>query len=96
MRIEITGKGVELTDAIQSYADKKCEKITRYYDGVQEIEAVLDQVGSQFTTEIIVHAVKHDPFIARADGVDIYSAIDQAVDKMARQVADFKDKLRHH
>ena len=96
MRIEVTGKGIELTDAIQQYADRKCEKITRYYDGVQEIQAVLDQRGAEFTAEIIVHAVKHDPFVATAHGMDVYAAIDQAVDKMARQVADFKDKLRRH
>ncbi|MFG0275518.1 MAG: ribosome hibernation-promoting factor, HPF/YfiA family [Phycisphaerales bacterium] len=96
MRIEVTGRGIELTDAIQSYADKKCEKLTRYYDGVQEIEAILDQRATEFTAEILVHAVKHDPFVARADGADVYAAIDQAVDKMARQLADFKDKLRRH
>lgn len=96
MRIEISGRALELTDAITSYAERKCEKLTKFYDGVQEIEAVLDQRPHDFTAELIVHAVKHDPFIARAEGEDIYAAIDQAIDKMSRQLTDFKTRLRKH
>jgi putative sigma-54 modulation protein len=96
MRIEISGRALELTDAITSYAERKCEKLTKFYDGVQEIEAVLDQRPNEFSAELIVHAVKHEPFVARAEGADVYAAIDQAVDKMSRQLTDFKTKLRKH
>ena len=96
MRIEISGRALELTDAITSYAERKCEKLTKFYDGVQEIEAVLDQRPNEFSAELIGHAVKHEPFVARAEGADVYAAIDQAVDKMSRQLTDFKTKLRKH
>lgn len=96
MRIEVTGRALDLTDAISEYAERKCEKLLKYYDGVQEIEAVLDKEKEDFTAELIVHAVKHDPFIAKANHRDVYAAIDEASDKMRRQLNDFKSRLREH
>ncbi|MFG0256812.1 MAG: ribosome hibernation-promoting factor, HPF/YfiA family [Phycisphaerales bacterium JB043] len=100
MRIEVTGKGVKLTDPITSYAEKKCDKITKYYDGVQEIEVILDQANHKHTTkflvEILVHAVGHDPFVARSEDNDIYAALDLASDRISRQLRDYKEKIRDH
>jgi len=95
MRIEVTGKGVELTDALSAYADKKCRKLTKFYDGVMEIEVVLDQPGQkEMSAEIIVDVVKHDSFVATAKGESVYACIDEAVEKMYRRLHDFKEKLR--
>jgi putative sigma-54 modulation protein len=95
MRIEVTGKGVELTDAIAAYADKKCQKLTKFYNGVMEIEVVLDKPGhNQVSAEIVVDVVKHDSFVTSAAGENIYACIDEAAEKMYRRLHDFKEKLR--
>lgn len=100
MRIEISGRRLELTDPIRAYADQKCQKLLKFYDGVQEIEVVLDQERrdhrEEFTAEVIINVVKHDPLIAKAEGEDVYASIDLAVDKATRQLRDFKTKLREH
>jgi len=98
MRIEVTGRRLEITDAILEYAETKCQKLLKFYDGVQEIEVVLDQERrdhhEEFTAELIVDVVKHDPIIAKAEAPDVYASIDKASDKAARQLTDFKEKLR--
>ncbi|TVQ61302.1 MAG: ribosome-associated translation inhibitor RaiA [Phycisphaerales bacterium] len=95
MRIEVTGKHVELTDAIVEYARAKCEKLTRFYDGLMEIECVLDKAAhNEFTAEIVCDVVKHENFVVNARGPDVYACIDQAEDRMARRLRDFKEKLR--
>ncbi len=100
MRIEISGRGLEVTDAIRAYADQKCQKLLKFYDGVLEIEVVLDQERrdhhEEFTAELIINVVKHEPLVAKADGADVYASIDVAVDKATRQLRDFKGKLREH
>ncbi len=97
MRIEVTGRRIDLTDAISEHAEKKAEKILKHFDGVQEIEIVLDQVTpTEFLAETLVHVVKHDPFIGKAKGADIYTAIDHSVDKASRQVQEHKERLRDH
>ncbi|MEQ8850900.1 MAG: ribosome-associated translation inhibitor RaiA [Phycisphaerales bacterium] len=96
MRIEVTGKHLDLTPPITEYAEQKCGKLTRYYDGVQEIDIVLEQTrGEEFEVEVRVEVVKHDTFVAKAAGNDIYKCIDATVEKMSRQLTDFKEKLKN-
>jgi len=95
MRIEVTSKGMELTAAIEDHVRTKSEKLLKYFDGVQEIEVVLHNAEREnFQVEVMVDVVKHQPLIGRAEGTNIYSCIDQAVDKAQRQLTDFKDRLK--
>jgi len=95
MRIEVSGKGLEVTSPIREHAETKCRKLLKFFDGVMEIDVVLDTAEhGEFDAEIVVDAVKHDRFVAHARGQNIYGCIDQCVDKMARQLTDFKEKLR--
>ncbi len=97
MRIEVTGKHIEVTPAIQQYAEAKCDRLTRYYDGVQEIVVVLSEQPKQkqFDVELRVPVEHHEDFVARSHGQDLYEAIDLCVDKMARQLTEFKERLKN-
>ena len=96
MRIEVTSKRMEITDAIRQHAETKCERLLKFFDGVLEISVVLDTAEhGAFTAELVVDAVRHDPFVASDSGPSIYACIDAAVDKMARQLTDFKEKLKN-
>ena len=97
MRIEVTAKHVDLTDAIRQYAENKCAKLPRFYDGVQEIQVLIvrPQKHAEFDVEIRADVEKHDDFFAKESGQDIYGCIDLAVDKLARQLADFKERLKN-
>ena len=97
MRIDVVGKHIEVTPAIQEYAQKKAEKLTKVFDGTQLIQVYVEAPQGkkgEFNVEIVVDVVKHDDFVAKAVGPDLYAAIDTAVDKALRQIRDFKDKLR--
>ena len=97
MRIDVSGKRLALTDAITSHAEKKAEKILKHFDGITQIEIVLDQDSrDEFSAETLAHVVKHDPFVATATGNDVYGAIDQSVDRVVRQVQEHKERLRDH
>lgn len=95
MRIEVTGRHFDLTEAIEKYAESKAEKLPKYYNGVQEIEIVLEELPhSEFLSEVRVDVVKHSTFVASSKGEDVYGCIDQSMDKMTRQLTDFKKKLK--
>jgi putative sigma-54 modulation protein len=98
MRIDVIGKHLEVTPAIQDYASKKVDKLTKIFDGTQQIKVCLESPQGkkgEYHVEVVVDVVKHDDFIANAVGPDLYAAIDTAVDKALRQLRDFKEKLRH-
>ena len=98
MRIDIIGKHMDITDAIRLYAESKSSKLTRFFDGTQQIRIYLENPAGkskEFKVEIAVDVVKHEDFIAHAHGTDLYHCIDECVEKSARQLKDFKEKLRH-
>lgn len=97
MRTEVSCRRMELTPAIQEYSEKRCEKLLKYFNGVQEFEVVLETVErGEFHAEIIAAVVGHDNMVANARGQDIYACIDEAGDKLARQLHDFKERIKSH
>jgi putative sigma-54 modulation protein len=97
MIVTITGKHVEITDAIRAHAEEKVEKLPRYYDSITQIEVVLEgNEGGGQCVEILVHAEHNDLLIAKETGTDTYTCIDAAVHKMERQLRKAKEKQRGH
>ena len=97
MIVTITGKHVEITDAIRTHAEEKVEKLPRYYDSIAQIEVVLEgSEGVGQCVEILVHAEHNDLLIAKETGTDTYTCIDAAVHKMERQLRKAKEKQRGH
>ncbi len=95
MQIIVTGRHFDLTDPIRQYAEEKCQKLSRYYDRVSKVEVVADRQGQvNHELEIICYVDRHDPFIAKAVHEDLYACIDEATDKMTRQLHDHKQKVR--
>ncbi len=98
MRIDVIGKHLEVTPAIQAYAQTKAEKLTKYFDGTQQIKVVLESPSGragEFHVEVVVDVVKHKDFVANAVESDLYAAIDVAVDKAQRQLRDYKERLKN-
>ncbi len=104
MRVDVVGLDVEVTDPIRAHAEEKASKLTRYYDGVQHITVRLRKPEQHanhptYEVELTADAEKRNDFVGTATGDDLYLAIDGAVQKVARQLTDFKEKLKingHH
>ena len=95
MELNVSGRHMEITDAIRAYASDKVSKLTRYYDRISSIEVVIDKGGQVHELEVIVHIERSDPSIVKISGTDVYACIDEAVDKLERKLTDHKDKLRN-
>ncbi len=95
MQINVTGKHVDITDSIEQYADKKCDRLDRFYDRVSSIDILIDKPNREFEVEIISHVDGHDPFVSSCRGDDVYACIDESVDKLTRQLSDHKEKMRN-
>ena len=97
MRIEVKHRHLEMTEAIRQYAEQKAEKLPRYYDGVQSIVVTLDKPlhNIEFEVEVLADVEKHADFVAKAKGEDLYACIDLAVERMVRQLTEFKERLKN-
>ena len=95
MEIKVTGRHLEITEAIREYAENKAGKLPRYFDRTKAAEIIAERIHDQFEVEMIAHVDRADPFVAHARGQDLYACIDDLVSKMERQLTDHKDKLRN-
>jgi len=96
MRIEVTGRHMDLTESIKEQVAEKASRLPKYYDGVQEIDIVIEQSNpGGFHVEVRVDSEKHDTFVAKSEGSNMYGCLDSCIDKMTRQLTDFKEKLKN-
>ena len=98
MRIEVVGRNLEVTEAIRQHAEAKAAKLPRFFDGVQQVVIRIGREDHQhrglFGVELTVDVEKHPDFVANCTDEDLYKCIDAAVQKAARQLTDFKEKLK--
>ncbi len=94
MNITVKTRHMKSSDALTQYVQGKCEKLERYYDGIQSVEVILDHEADNATAEIVVTARKKHTFVANSSDPDMYACIDHCVDKISQQVRRFKDKVR--
>ncbi len=92
MRIEITGRHVEVTDAIKEYARKRVEHHLADFPFVQSVHVILDVSKFRRIAEIVVTGRSHLQTEVKDESEDLYASIDRAVDKIVRQLNRFREK----
>ncbi len=95
MLFTITGKHIEITEAIRLHAEEKTSKLPRYYNSLNQIEVIVDgSEGGNMSVEIIARAEHSKVFIGTEIGTDAYQCIDLAVHKLQQQLSKAKSKER--
>ncbi|HKA26793.1 MAG TPA: ribosome-associated translation inhibitor RaiA [Gaiellaceae bacterium] len=95
MELRVKGRGVEVTDAIRSYAEKRLGKLERQLpDPKIELQLSAEQNPSIRETHVAEATVwTNGPVLrARESSQDIRASIDQLVDKLERQVTRYREK----
>ncbi len=95
MQITITARHFELTKAIRIYVEDACEKLTRYFDQIINIHLTLGLENSRNIVDMALHASKFN-LQSQAEQMDMYAAIDEAVENMEAQIKKLKDKVTDH
>ena len=95
MTVIVSSRHMEVSAPLKTYAEEKADKLTKYYDRIQEIEVVFDAAKDSMKTEMIVHAEHRNMFIAHQDGTDAYAGVDGCMSKLERQLTDHKKKIRN-
>jgi putative sigma-54 modulation protein len=94
--IKISGRHLEVTEAIRQYAQEKASKLPKFYDLIQAVELVLEVVqAKQMRAEVVVIAEHKNKFVATHEGEDLYGCIDQALHKIQMQLTAHKERFRN-
>jgi putative sigma-54 modulation protein len=82
------------SDTVKEYVLKKVDSLSRYFDQIISVDAVLDVERGRHRVELIGHLVNRKIVKAEAVTGDMYASIDEAVDKLQRQLVRYKEQLR--
>ncbi len=92
VRLSITGRNIEVTDALRNHVEKKVGKISRYFHGEPEATAVLTVEGGRQRVELTLF-VNGMILRAEAETPDLYASVDDAVDRLERRIRKFKTRI---
>lgn len=98
MEVIVKGRGARVTDQIRRTAEHKLAKLARFDPRVQRVEVeIIDEgnprIGGGHRVEVACDSAR-TVFRAGGSGPDIESALDQAVQRLERQITGHRGKLR--
>lgn len=93
MKVIVTGRNLVITDAIREQVEKKLGKFDKMFKSDIEAHATFSVQKNKHIVEVTI-PLKNGTFF-RAEGIteDMYMSIDEAVDRISRQMRKHKTKI---
>ena len=92
--ITVTGRHVDITEAMRDYAHKKVESLHLDYPRIIDARVILDvENGRRHIAEIILYCANHITIEASTETEDIYASIDETASKIARRMRKYKTRM---
>ncbi|MAT38486.1 MAG: ribosomal subunit interface protein [Ectothiorhodospiraceae bacterium] len=97
MDMQFTARHFKAHEGLKQYAISQVSTLKKYYDGILKGKIVLDyeKPKDSLKTAEIQLAVFGTNLIATEKSENFYKSIDNAVDKLERQLVKYKNKRRN-
>lgn len=97
MRVQITARHCEVSDAVRERAEEQMERLTKFDSRLSSAEVVFDEEKhGRKKVEGILSVDGAPPVVARAEDRDFRSALDKVVDRLSKQLRRNRDQLVDH
>ncbi len=96
MNISLTGRHVEITDALKEHVEEKLRRAFADFPRIESVRVVLNVEKYRHIAEILVKAPHHAHAEAREETHDMYLSIDGAIEKVLHQMRRWADKAHDH
>ncbi len=93
MDITVTFRHMDAIESVRDYAEEKISKIDKYLDTVSEAHIVLSIEKFRHTADVTLN-INGTRIKGVEETEDMYSAIDQVMDKIEKQVKKYLSKSR--
>ena len=93
MQLQITGRHMELSNALKQRTERELSQFERFFDNIVYAHVTFseEKVGHQATLEVKVYG---DVLAVHAKGENAFAALELATDKMKRRLKDHKERLK--
>jgi putative sigma-54 modulation protein len=95
MKITVTFRHMDTTEALKQYAIDKIEKVERYFDKPISVHVVLSVEKINHIADVTI-ATKGATIKVTESTNDMYASIDMVIDKIERKLKRHKDKVKDH
>src|SRR5690606_23525171 len=95
MQLNVTGHHLDVTSPLKDYVERKLDRIVRHSDKVIDVHCVLTVEKRRHKAEATV-LLSGGKVYAGAVEDDMYAAINELADKLARRVRKHKEKAADH
>src|SRR3954470_13096957 len=97
MHITVSGKQVELSDALQTRVSTQLETIAnKYFDHALEAHVTFSRARSFFTCDISVHAGRGLTLRGEGEAADANTAFDDAAEHIAKRLRRYRRRVNEH
>ncbi len=92
MRVNLKGKNVQITDGIKEYAEKRFQKLDKYFDKEFEVNATLSVEKDLHKIDVVL---LFSGLVLKGEDKtrDMYTSIDNVIDKLERQIRKYKTRI---
>jgi putative sigma-54 modulation protein len=97
MQLSVTFRHMDSTEALQTYAKEKVERIRKYFpDPIKAHVVFICDRGYNHTADVMI--TLHNGLVIKGIETteDMYSSVDLVMAKIERQVRRYKEKIRSH
>jgi putative sigma-54 modulation protein len=95
MQVHITGRHVEITNGIRDHIYDKLERTLVDFPRVEDVRIVLDLQKRHHFSEVLVQG-KSLHVEGTASSENMYTAIDQSMEKAERRLRKLREKVQDH
>ena len=97
MSLRISGKNLDIGEALRQRIDEKVEAaIAKYFDGSVNGHVVITPDGPGYYTDCTLHLASGVTLQAEGRAHDPYASVDQAVNRIEKQLRRYKRRLKDH
>jgi ribosomal subunit interface protein len=97
MQITVSGKQVDLSDALRTRVAQQLDTIAaKYFDHAQEANVTFSRARSFFTCDINVHAGRGLMLRGEGEAADANSAFDDAAEHIAKRLRRYRRRVNEH
>jgi len=95
MEITVTTRHFKADEKIKEHLNEKLEKLEKFFSKIISARAIFTKEGYRNIVEITLLA-KDMQLVAKETSEDMYSAVDNAVSKLQKQLTKTRDKIKEH
>ena len=97
MEIKVSGKQVDLSDALRTRVESHLEGIARkYFDRALDAQVTFSRARSFFTCDINLHAGRGLSLRGEGEAADAPSAFDDAAEHIAKRLRRYRRRVNEH